>query len=90
MSYIGKRKVRIGQVVSDKMDKTVVVAVETLRRHPLYKKAIKRTKKYKAHDRGNVCKVGDRVKILETRPLSKEKRWWVIEIISKSKSVESR
>ncbi len=88
MSYIGKRKVRIGQVVSDKMDKTVVVAVETLRRHPLYKKAIKRTKKYKAHDRGNVCKVGDRVKILETRPLSKEKRWWVIEIISKSKSVE--
>lgn len=90
MSYIGKRKVRIGQVVSDKMDKTVVVAVETLRRHPLYKKAIRRTKKYKVHDEGNVCKVGDRVKILETRPLSKEKRWCVIEIISKSKSVESR
>lgn len=90
MSYIGKRKVRIGQVVSDKMDKTVVVAVETLRRHPLYKKAIRRTKKYKVHDEGNVCKVGDRVKILETRPLSKEKRWRVIEIISKSKSVESR
>ena len=84
MSYIGKRKVRIGQVVSDKMDKTVVVAVETLRRHPLYKKAIKRTKKYKVHDEANVCKVGDRVKILETRPLSKEKRWRVIEIISKS------
>lgn len=90
MSYIGKRKVRVGRVVSDKMDKTVVVAVETLRRHPLYKKAINRTKKYKVHDRGNVCKVGDRVKILETRPLSKEKRWCVIEIISKSKSVESR
>lgn len=90
MSYIGKRKVRIGQVVSDKMDKTVVVAVGTLRRHPLYKKAIRRTKKYKVHDESNVCKVGDRVKILETRPLSKEKRWRVIEIIPKSKSVESR
>lgn len=89
MSYIGKSKVRIGQVVSDKMDKTVVVAVETLWRHPLYKKAIRRTKKYKVHDEGNVCKVGDRVKILETRPLSKEKRWRVIEIISKSKSVEA-
>jgi len=89
MSYIGKSKVRIGQVVSDKMDKTVVVAVETLRRHPLYKKAIRRTKKYKVHDEANVCKVGDRVKILETRPLSKEKRWRIIEIISRSESAEA-
>jgi small subunit ribosomal protein S17 len=89
MSYIGKRKVRIGQVVSDKMDKTVVVAVETLRRHPLYKKVIKRTKKYKVHDEGNVCKVGDEVKILEARPLSREKRWRIIEIVSRRKSSEA-
>lgn len=83
MNYIGKRKVAIGQVVSDKMDKTVVVAVETLRRHPLYGKAVRRTKKYKAHDENNTCKIGDKVKILEARPLSKEKRWRVVEIISK-------
>jgi len=89
MSYIGKRKVRVGQVVSDRMDKTVVVAVETLRRHPLYKKAIRRTKKYKVHDEGNVCKVGDKVRILETRPLSKEKRWRIVEIISRSEAAET-
>ncbi len=89
MSYIGGRKVRTGRVVSDKMDKTVVVAVETLRRHPLYKKAIRRTKKYKVHDKGNVCKVGDKIKIVETRPLSKEKRWRVIEIISRKESAEA-
>ena len=83
MSYIGKRKIRMGQVVSDKMDKTVVIAVTTFRRHPLYKKATKRTKKYKAHDENNACKIGDQVKIVETRPLSKEKRWRVVEIISK-------
>ena len=83
MTHVGKRKVRVGEVVSDKMDKTVVVAVETLRYHPLYKKAIRHTKKYKAHDENNTCRIGDKVKILETRPLSKEKRWRVAEVISK-------
>jgi small subunit ribosomal protein S17 len=90
MSYVGRRKVREGLVVSDKMDKTVVVAVETRKVHPLYKKAIRGIKKYKAHDENNACKIGDKVKIVETRPLSKEKRWWVIEIISKGESVEPR
>jgi small subunit ribosomal protein S17 len=83
MSDLGKSKVREGLVVSDKMDKTVVVAVETRKVHPLYKKAIKVTKKYKAHDENNACKVGDKVKIIETRPLSREKRWRVNEIMSK-------
>jgi small subunit ribosomal protein S17 len=82
MSYVGKRKIREGLVVSDKMNKTVVVAVETRRAHPLYKKAIKATRKYKAHDENNACKIGDRVKIVETRPLSKEKRWRVLEILN--------
>ena len=86
MTHVGKRKVRVGEVVSDKMDKTVVVAVETFRAHPLYKKAIKRAKKYKAHDENNACKVGDQVKIVETRPLSREKRWRVTEIISKGEA----
>lgn len=81
----GKRKTRIGKVVSDKMDKTIVVAVETLVRHPLYKKIIKRTTKFKAHDENNECKVGDRVLIMETRPLSKEKRWRLVEIIERAK-----
>ncbi|RLC65286.1 MAG: 30S ribosomal protein S17 [Chloroflexi bacterium] len=90
MSYLGKRKVREGLVVSDKMAKTVVVAVETRKVHPLYKKAIRVTKKYKAHDENNACKIGDRVKISETRPLSKEKHWRVIEIISKREMVEDR
>ena len=90
MSYLGKRKVREGLVVSDKMDKTVVVAVETRKVHPLYKKAIRVTKKYKAHDENNDCKIGDKVKIVETRPLSKEKRWRVTEIISKREMVETR
>ena len=81
----GKRKTRIGKVVSDKMDKTVVVAIETLVRHPLYKKSIKRTTKFKAHDENNECKVGDRVLIMETRPLSKEKRWRVVEILERAK-----
>lgn len=81
----GKRKVRIGKVVSDKMDKTIVVAIETLVRHPLYKKTIKRTTKFKAHDENNECKVGDRVSIMETRPLSKEKRWRLVEIIERAK-----
>ena len=83
MIYTGKRKLRVGVVVSDKMNKTVVVSVTTLRRHPIYKKAIRRTKKYKVHDENNTCRIGDSVRIVETRPLSKEKRWQVVEIISK-------
>jgi small subunit ribosomal protein S17 len=83
MSYLKKRKVREGLVVSDKMDKTVVVAVETRKVHPLYKKAIRVTKKYKAHDINNACKIGDKVKIVEARPLSREKRWRVTEVMSK-------
>jgi len=78
-----KRKTRFGRVVSNKMDKTVVVAVETLRHHPLYKKTIKRVVKHKAHDEKNECGPGDMVKIIETRPLSREKRWRVAEIITK-------
>ena len=90
MNDLGKRKAREGLVVSDKMDKTVVVAVETRKVHPLYKKAIKGTKKYKAHDGNNACKIGDKVKIVETRPLSKEKSWRVTEIISKKETVKAR
>ena len=90
MSYLGKRKVREGLVVSDKMGKTVVVAVETKKVHPLYKKAIRVTKKYKAHDENNACKIGDIVKISETRPLSKEKHWRVTEVISKREMIEDR
>lgn len=78
----GARKERIGRVVSNKMDKTVVVAVEGLVRHPLYGKIIKRTKKFKAHDEENACQIGDKVVIVETRPLSKDKRWRVTEVIS--------
>ena len=83
-----KRKTRLGYVVSNKMDKTVVVSVETLRHHPLYKKTIRRAVKYKAHDEKNKCRLGDIVKIIETRPLSKEKRWRVAEIITKREVVE--
>ena len=90
MNYLEKRKVKEGLVVSDKMDKTVVVAVETRKVHPLYKKAIRVTKKYKAHDENNACKIGDKVKIVETRPLSKEKSWRVTEIMSKKEMVETR
>ena len=79
------RKTRTGKVVSDKMDKTIVVAVEDHVRHPLYKKIVKRTYKLKAHDENNTCGVGDRVKVMETRPLSKDKRWRVVEIIEKAK-----
>ena len=79
------RKTRVGQVVSDKMDKTVVVAVERLVRHPLYGRIIKLTSKFKAHDETNECKVGDKVKVMETRPLSKDKRWRVVNIIEKAK-----
>ena len=83
-----KRKFRLGQVVSDKMNKTVVVAVETPKRHPLYKKTMKRVVKYKAHDEKNKCQVGDKVIIVETRPLSREKRWRVAEIVAKAEVVE--
>ena len=82
-----KRKTRFGRIVSDKMDKTVVVAVETLRRHPLYKKTIRRTVKYKAHDANNECGLGDMVRIVETRSLSRDKRWRVAEIITKGEVV---
>lgn len=80
----GNRKTRIGTVVSDKMDKTVVVAVERMKKHPLYGKTIRVTKKYKVHDEENLARQGDRVKIMETRPLSKEKRWRLVEIVKKS------
>lgn len=80
-----ERKTRIGKVVSDKMQKTVVVAVERLVRHPLYNKPVKATTKFKAHDENNESKVGDTVKIMETRPLSKDKRWRVVEILEKAK-----
>ena len=79
------RKTRIGQVVSDKMDKTIVVAVEDSYRHPLYKKTLKRTYKLKAHDENNECGIGDTVEVMETRPLSKDKRWRLIRIIEKAK-----
>ncbi len=79
-----QRKVKIGKVVSDKMDKTVVVAVEMKVRHPLYKRTVKSTKKYKAHDENNEARTGDTVVIMETRPLSKDKRWRVIEITEKA------
>lgn len=81
----GKRKVFVGVVVSDKMDKTVVVAVDRLARHPLYKKVVRRTSKFYAHDEHNECRVGDIVEIMETRPLSKLKRWRVVRIIQKAK-----
>jgi len=81
----GNRKVQIGTVLSDKMDKTVVVGIETFVTHPLYKKQIKRTTKFKAHDEENACGIGDRVEIMETRPLSKDKRWRVVRIIEKAK-----
>ncbi|MDW8103552.1 MAG: 30S ribosomal protein S17 [Armatimonadota bacterium] len=80
----GRRKVRVGVVVSDRMDKTVVVAVERIMRHPLYGKTVKRTKKFHAHDENNECRVGDVVEIMETRPLSKLKRWRVARIIQKA------
>ena len=79
------RKVRTGKVVSDKMDKTIVVAVEDHVKHPLYNKIVKRTYKLKAHDGNNECNIGDRVKVMETRPLSKDKRWRLVEIVEKVK-----
>lgn len=85
MSERNERKVRIGKVVSDKMEKTVVVAVERLVQHQLYNKPVKQTVRFKAHDENNESHVGDTVKIMETRPLSKDKRWRVVEIVEKAK-----
>lgn len=79
------RKTRVGKVVSDKMNKTIVVAIADSVQHPLYKKIIKRTYKLKAHDENNECRVGDTVEVMETRPLSKDKRWRLVEIIEKAK-----
>jgi small subunit ribosomal protein S17 len=77
------RKIYTGEVISDKMDKTVVVAVERLTQHPVYKKTIRKIKKFKAHDEENKCKVGDKVSIIESRPLSKDKRWKVLSIVKR-------
>ena len=85
MSDRNMRKVEVGRVVSDKMDKTIVVAIEGSEKHPLYKKIMKRTVKLKAHDENNSCSIGDRVRVMETRPLSKDKRWCLVEIIEKAK-----
>ena len=79
------RKTRVGKVISNKMDKTITVAVEDFVRHSLYGKAVKRTKKFKAHDEENTCSIGDTVRIMETRPLSKSKRWRLVEIVEKVK-----
>ena len=85
MSERNLRKTRVGKVVSNKMDKTIVVSIEDNVKHPLYKKIIKNTVKLKAHDENNECGIGDRVLVMETRPLSKDKRWRVVEIIEKAK-----
>lgn len=85
MSERNLRKTRVGMVVSDKMDKTIVVVIKDNVRHPLYKKIIKRTIKLKAHDENNSCGIGDKVEIMETRPLSKDKRWRLVNIIEKAK-----
>lgn len=78
------RKTRVGNVVSDKMEKTVVVAIKDRVQHPIYKKTVNRTRRFKAHDETNQCRVGDKVRIMETRPLSKDKRWRIVEIIEKA------
>jgi small subunit ribosomal protein S17 len=82
------RKVKVGTVSSDKMNKTITVRVETVKQHPLYKKTIKTSKKYKAHDEDNTARTGDVVKIMETRPLSKDKRWKLIEIIHRAETLQ--
>lgn len=81
----GLRKTRVGQVVGDAMDKTVVVSIVDLKQHPVYKKVVRRNKKLKAHDEMNECHLGDRVRIMETRPISKNKRWRVVEIVEKAR-----
>lgn len=85
MSERNLRKTRVGMVVSDKMDKTVVVAIQDNVKHPLYKKIIKRTVKFKAHDEKNECGIGDKVQVMETRPLSHDKRWRLVKILEKAK-----
>ena len=85
MSERAFRKTKVGMVVSDKMDKTIVDAIEDRVQHPLYKKILKRTYKLKAHDENNECGVGDKVRVMETRPLSKDKRWRLVEIVEKAK-----
>lgn len=85
METRARRKTRTGIVVSDKMDKTIVVAIETMVGHPLYHKRIKRTTKFKAHDENNECRIGDTVTIMETRPLSKDKRWRLVEVLERAK-----
>ena len=84
----GKRRSKTGRVVSDKMDKTVVVSVERLRRHPIYKRVVRLSSKFKAHDQDNSAKVGDTVRIEESRPLSREKRWTVVEIVARGSHEE--
>lgn len=81
----GYRKTRVGTVVSDKMDKTIVVAIKTKKKHPLYGKTVNFTNKLKAHDENNECGIGDKVRVMETRPLSKDKRWRLVEIVEKAK-----
>jgi small subunit ribosomal protein S17 len=85
---MSQQKTMTGRVVADKMDKTIVVAVESSKRHPLYRKIIRRVTKYKAHDERNECHVADHVKIMETRPLSRDKRWRVVEIISRGEAIQ--
>jgi small subunit ribosomal protein S17 len=85
MAERGMRKGQVGLVTSDKMDKTIVVEIETVTRHPLYRKTIRRDKALKAHDEANAAKVGDRVRVVETRPLSKEKRWRLVEILERAR-----
>ncbi|ACZ41641.1 ribosomal protein S17 [Thermobaculum terrenum ATCC BAA-798] len=85
MGEQGRRQIKVGQVVSDKMDKTVVVAVTYLKKHPLYHKTVRRVRRFKAHDENNEAKVGDIVRIIESRPLSKEKRWRVLNILERGK-----
>ena len=85
METRGRRKTRIGKVVSDKMDKTIVVAIADNKKHPLYNKVVKTTYKLKAHDEENTCKMGDTVKVAETRPLSKDKRWRLVEVVERAK-----
>ena len=85
MSERAFRKTKVGMVVSDKMDKTIVVAIEDHVKHPLYKKIVKKTYKLKAHDENNECNIGDKVKVMETRPLSKDKRWRLVEVMERAK-----
>lgn len=83
-----QRRVKIGKVVSNKMEKTVTVSIESVVQHSLYKKTVRRSKKYKAHDENNQCNIGDVVKIMETRPLSKDKRWRVVEVLERAKTLQ--